>query len=72
MTTARIVLMAVIVTESARSALKMEHHQLEKLPPGELVTTKSVIPMALFIANIFTVKNPKNGKMTNCKKTPMP
>ena len=47
-------------------------HQLEKLPPGELVTTSSVIPMALFIANIFTVKNPKNGKMTNCKKTPMP
>mmetsp|Transcript_21602 Transcript_21602/g.31750 ORF Transcript_21602/g.31750 Transcript_21602/m.31750 type:complete len:86 (+) Transcript_21602:1169-1426(+) len=37
---------AVIVTERAKSALNNEHHQFEYDPPGELVTTSKVIPIA--------------------------
>ena len=32
----------VIATDSARSALHSEHHQPEKPPPGDVVTTRSV------------------------------
>mmetsp|Transcript_26079 Transcript_26079/g.34664 ORF Transcript_26079/g.34664 Transcript_26079/m.34664 type:complete len:136 (-) Transcript_26079:138-545(-) len=62
---------AVIVTDNARSALNIEHHQFEYDPPGELVTTSSVIPMGLLIPSALTTANPKNGKITNCKKIPV-
>ena len=53
----KIVLIAVIVTLKPKSALKRLHHQFEKLPPGELVTTKRVSETALLLnsfENIFT------------------
>jgi len=62
---------AVMVTDRARSALNMEHHQLEYEPPGELVTTRSVIPMVSFKFNDFTTMNPSSGKIPNCRKHPV-
>ena len=46
-------------------------YQLEYDPPGELVTTKSVIPMVSSKSKAFTTINPKSGMMANCKKHPV-
>jgi len=62
---------AVIVTDRAKSALNMEHHQFEYDPPGELVTTRRVIPIVSFSCNDFTTMNPSSGKIPNCKKHPV-
>ena len=103
MITERRVDIAVIVTDSAKSALKREHHlqimtnyensgnnhknietrnkkillssgcglnlhqsyQFEYDPPGELVTTKSVIPIACDRLSDLTTTNPKKGRIKN-------
>ena len=48
-------LAVVIAIESARSALKSEHHRLEYWPPGDEVTTSSVMPVTGGRSNILTV-----------------
>jgi hypothetical protein len=65
------VLIDVMVIESARSALNTEHHQLLKLPPGELVTINNIIPARFSIRNILADKKPKNGSTMKCMKTPV-
>ena len=67
-------LMLVMVTLSARSALKVEHHQLEYDPPGDAVTTSSVKPMAFVnpcSLSAMTARNPITGMMRNCMATPV-
>mmetsp|Transcript_30334 Transcript_30334/g.61858 ORF Transcript_30334/g.61858 Transcript_30334/m.61858 type:complete len:105 (-) Transcript_30334:487-801(-) len=56
---------AVMVTESAKSALNNEHHQFEYEPPGELVTTNKLMPIAWFKSSAFTTANPKKGRKKN-------
>ena len=50
---------------------KESTYQFEYEPPGELVTTKRVIPIACDKAKNFTTINPKNGRTKNfvSKKT---
>ena len=54
-----------MATDSERSVLKSEHHQLEKLPPGELVTTRRMMPWWFGRLNILQHKNPMNGITKN-------
>mmetsp|Transcript_13282 Transcript_13282/g.26533 ORF Transcript_13282/g.26533 Transcript_13282/m.26533 type:complete len:85 (+) Transcript_13282:295-549(+) len=61
---------AVMVIDNARSALKIEHHQFEYDPPGELVITSKVTPTALSKSKNNTTKKPSMGKSKNCKHIP--
>ena len=66
------VLIAVMVTLKAKSALNMEHHQLLYEPPGEVVTTKSVIDVGWPRFMSLTTAKPKSGITMNCMAIPSP
>jgi hypothetical protein len=58
--------------DNARSQLKILQNQLLYEPPGELVRTRRVKPVAWSKLNEFTTRNPRNGMTKNCKKRPRP
>ena len=60
----------VIATDSDRSVLKSEHHQFEKLPPGELVTTRRMMPWCSLRLNIWQHMKPINGMTKNWHPSP--
>mmetsp|Transcript_16517 Transcript_16517/g.27487 ORF Transcript_16517/g.27487 Transcript_16517/m.27487 type:complete len:200 (+) Transcript_16517:967-1566(+) len=63
--------MAVMVTLNARSALNIEQNQFEYDPPGLLVTTSRVRPLACDMLRVLTTMNPKRGNTTNCRTMPV-
>jgi hypothetical protein len=62
----------VIATDSARSAFKRLHHQLEYDPPGEETTTSRVIPIGTGRENISITAQPINGNRKNWQNSPNP
>ena len=62
---------AVMVTLNARSALNMEQNQLEYDPPGLLVTTRRVRPLAWLMLRVLTTTNPRKGRTMNWRKIPV-
>ena len=65
-----------MATDNARSALNKAHHQFEYDPPGEEVTTSSVMPMACdkpswSLLKIMTAVKPSSGMMRNCMNKPV-
>ena len=55
----------VIDTLSPRSAFIIEHHQFEKLPPGDETVISRGIPMGMGNLNMITTRYPKNGNKKN-------
>mmetsp|Transcript_76316 Transcript_76316/g.196500 ORF Transcript_76316/g.196500 Transcript_76316/m.196500 type:complete len:232 (+) Transcript_76316:838-1533(+) len=61
---------AVMATESARSALKREHHQFEYAPPGLLTRIIKVSPMCCGGWSALMMVNPMKGMRMNWQNRP--
>lgn len=59
-----------MATESARSALRRLHHQLEYEPPGELHTTSSETAAGKDGRKTEMEENARNGRSTNWHTRP--
>jgi hypothetical protein len=64
------VLHPVIATLRAKSPLTSWQSQLEKQPPGQLVTMRRTTPGTKLILRSRTVSAPQAGEMTNWHNTP--
>eukprot|EP00418_Pyrodinium_bahamense_P004589 CAMPEP_0179017834 /NCGR_PEP_ID=MMETSP0796-20121207/4044_1 /TAXON_ID=73915 /ORGANISM="Pyrodinium bahamense, Strain pbaha01" /LENGTH=99 /DNA_ID=CAMNT_0020713577 /DNA_START=675 /DNA_END=974 /DNA_ORIENTATION=- len=64
------VLHPVIATLIAKSPLTSWHNQLEKQPPGQLVTTSNKTPGMNWIPSSHTLSAPQMGETTNWHTTP--